>query len=102
MRCHAKVWKDTGLTMNNADIELKKEYCVRIKSIINSIYSYKKIGRFISLDGVEIIFVGNDSRIFGLDRIIKVYEQSKLKEDRPLFDNKKVQMYERYKRSSVR
>ena len=102
MRCHAKVWKDTGLTMKSADIELKKEYCVRIKSLFSPTSSYKKIGRFISPDGVEVIFVSRDSRIFGLDRITKVYEQSKLKEDKPLFDNKKVQMYERYKRSPIR
>lgn len=101
MRCHAKVWKDTGLTINNADIELKKEYCVRIKSLFSPTSSYKKIGRFISPDGVEVIFVGRDSIIFDLDRITKVYEQSKLKEDKPLFNNKKVQMYERYKRSTT-
>lgn len=102
MRCNAKVWKDTGLTMKNANIELNKECCVRIKSLFVPTSSYKRVGEFISPDGIEVFFVGKDGRIFDLDRIVKVYEQSKLKEDKSLFDNKKVQMYERYKRSTIR
>ena len=106
MRCNAYTFKDSCLDfkdMECADYDLDKDYMVDIKSRWG-LGAFKVKGRFFS-DGVEIKFLSHDNRyrhLYNPNRIVKLYLPCKAKEDKPLFDNKKVQMYERYKRSSIK
>lgn len=102
MRCNAKIWKSTGVTIGNTDIDFDKEYCVEIKSCIFKHVTFKKVGKFFIYDGLSIMFKTKDDGFFGLDRISNVYEKERVKEDKTLYNIKKVQMYERYKRSAIR
>ena len=102
MRCNAKIWRNTGVTIGNTDIDFDKEYCVEIKSRAFKGVTFKEVGKFFIYDGLSIMFETNDNGFFGLDRISNVYEKTKIKEDKPLYNIKKVQMYERYKRSAIR
>ena len=102
MRCNAKIWRNTGVTIGNTDIDFDKEYCVEIKSHIFEHVTFKEVGKFFIYDGLSIMFETNDNVLFGLNRISNVYEKAKIKEDKTLYNKKKVQMYERYKRSAIR
>lgn len=102
MRCNAKIWGNTGVTIANTNIDFDKEYCVEIKSQFFENISFKEVGKFFIYDGVNILFRTKDMGFFGLDRISNVYEKAKIKEDKTLYNKKKVQMYERYKRSAIR
>ena len=104
MRCNAYTFKDSGLDfkdMECTDYDLDKEYMVDIKSRWG-LGTFKSKGRFLSDgDGIEIKFLGHDNRytcLYNLNRIAKLYLPCKAKEDKPLFDNIKVQMYARYKK----
>lgn len=102
MKCNAKTWKSTGITIGNINIDFGKEYCVEIKSQFFENISFKEVGKFFIYDRVNIMFRTKDMGFFGLDRISNVYEKEMVKEDKPLYNTKKVQMYERYKRSAIR
>lgn len=106
MRCNAYTFKDSGLDfkdMECTDYDLDKEYMVDIKSIWG-LGTFKTKGKFFS-DGIEIKFLSRDNRcihFYNPNRIVKLYLPCKAKEDKPLFDNRKVQMYARYKRNSIK
>ena len=102
MRCNAKIWRNTGVTIGNINIDFNKEYYVEVKSHIFEHVTFKEVGKFFIYDGLSIMFETNDNVLFGLNRISNVYEKAKIKEDKPLYNIKKVQMYERYKRSAIR
>ena len=102
MRCNAKIWRNTGVTIGNINIDFNKEYCVEVKSRILEHVTFKEVGEFFIYDGLSIMFETNDNVLFGLNRISNVYEKAKIKEDKTLYNIKKVQMYERYKRSAIR
>ena len=102
MRCNAKIWRNTGVTIGNINIDFNKEYCVEIKSHTFKGTTFKEVGKFFIYDGLSIMFETNDNVLFGLNRISNVYEKAKIKEDKTLYNIKKVQMYERYKRSAIR
>ena len=104
MRCNAYTFKDSGLDfkdMECTDYNLDKEYMVDIKSRWG-LCTFKAKGEFVpDGDGIEIKFLSHSDRYYYLynpNRIIKLYFPCKAKEDKPLFDNKKVQMYARYKK----
>jgi len=102
MRYNAKIWRNTGVAIGNINIDFNKEYCVEVKSSIFEHVTFKEVGKFFIYDGLSIMFETNDNLLFGLDRISNVYEKAKIKEDKTLYNIKKVQMYERYKRSAIR
>ena len=102
MRCNAKIWRNTGVTIGKINIDFNKEYCVEIKSYLFRGVTFKEVGKFFIYDELSIMFETNDNVFFGLDRISNVYEKAKIKEDKTLYNIKKVQMYERYKRSAIR
>lgn len=102
MRCNAKIWGNTGVKIGNTNIDFDKEYCVEIKSSVFKGATFKVVGKFFIYDEVSILFKTKDNGFFGLDRISNVYEKAKIKEDKALYNIKKVQMYERYKRSAIK
>ena len=102
MRCNAKIWGNTGITIGNTNIDFDKEYCVEIKSRVFKGETFKGVGNFFIFDGVSILFKTKDMGFFELERVSNIYEKVRVKEDKTLYSIKKVQMYERYKRSAIR
>lgn len=70
-----KIWKSTGATIGNADIDFNKEYCVEIKSHLFRGVTFKSVGKFFIYDGLSVMFETNDNEVFELNRISNVYEE---------------------------
>lgn len=96
-------YSNSKQSIKDADIELGKEYYVGVKDFINPEGIYVENGVFVLYNEVEIFFIPKRmNTVYCLDEITNVYKKCRIKEDRPLFDKKKVQIYERYKRHSFR
>ena len=98
MRCNAKIWKSTGVTIGNINIDFNKEYCVEVKSRIFEHVTFKEVGKFFIYDGLSIMFETNDNVFFGLDRISNVYEKAKIKEDKTLYMRCNAKIWESKRR----